>query len=63
MNYGLKELLKEGKFENYRVFLLTNDTEFEKVPMIKSIRDLEEHNKVGILSPCSKRWGENFIGR
>ena len=43
-------------------FLLTNDTEFEKVPTIKILLEiLEEHNKVGILSPCSKRWGEKLL--
>ena len=60
MNYGLSKLIEEDIFEKYEYFfLLTNDTVFEELPIIKtlcSIMDL--HNKLGILSPCSKDWGE-----
>ena len=44
------------------LFYLTNDTEFQN-PMIanKMIRILKKHKKVGILSPCSKSWGEKTI--
>jgi hypothetical protein len=63
MNYGLLQLLKEGKFERYDAFLLlTNDTEFEFSPTIKPLLDVMDDNpRVGILSPCSKRWGERFL--
>ena len=63
MNFGLLKLWKENKFEKYDAFLLlTNDTEFQN-PMIanKMIRILKKHKKVGILSPCSKSWGERQL--
>ena len=54
MNYIKRE------FENYEAFfLLTNDTEFEEKKTIKVFLEiLDEHKKIGILSPCSIRWGE-----
>lgn len=63
MNYGLIQLLKENKFEQYDAFfLLTNDTEFQTVPTLEAlIRLLEKHPRVGILSPCSERWGERML--
>ena len=59
MNFGLSQLYKEKKFDNYEAFLLlTNDTEFEKTNSIyKLMQVLDDHKKIGILSPCSKRWG------
>ena len=64
MNYGLLKLWKEGKWEKYdSFFLLTNDTKFpKKQNTIKALQKiLEEHPKIGILSPCSKRWGEKYL--
>jgi hypothetical protein len=63
MNFGLIQLFKEEKFDQYDAFfLLTNDTEFKAVPTIKPlVRVLNEHPQVGILSPCSERWGERFL--
>ena len=63
MNYGLSNLWKEGKFQNYDAFfLLTNDTELHEKPTIKILLSvLESHPKVGILSPCSQRWGEKLL--
>ncbi len=60
MNYGLSKLYKEGRFENYEAFfLLTNDTELENKNNIEILMNiLYEHNRIGILSPCSTRWGE-----
>ena len=60
MNFGLSMLFKEKKFFNYDAFfLLTNDTELENKKTIKPLIDIfEEHKRLGILSPCSKRWGE-----
>ncbi|HIJ83648.1 MAG TPA: hypothetical protein HPQ00_05505, partial [Magnetococcales bacterium] len=59
-NYGLSQLWKENKFKNYDYFfLLTNDTEFDNRPFLEELLDeLEKHPRVGILSPCSKYWGE-----
>lgn len=59
-NFGLTKLLEEGKFKNYDYFFLVcNDTEFEEKSAIEVlISEMEKHPRVGILSPCSKRWGE-----
>jgi hypothetical protein len=63
MNYGLSQLFKEGKFEQYEAFLLlTNDTEFKPEPtLLPLITILDNHPRVGILSPCSERWGERLL--
>jgi len=63
MNYGLSQLWKEDRFKEYDAFfLLTNDTELRKGPTIEPLLQvLEQHPRVGILSPCSERWGERFL--
>ncbi|MER2519185.1 MAG: hypothetical protein ABTQ34_00665 [Bdellovibrionales bacterium] len=63
MNYGLSQLWKEGKFKNYDAFfLLTNDSELQDSSTLKPLLDiLDKHRRVGILSPCGKRWGERFL--
>ena len=66
MNYGLLQLWKEGNWEKYdSFFLLTNDTKFPKnQATVRTLQKLQEkYPKVGVLSPCSDRWGEkNLIG-
>lgn len=63
MNYGLVHLLNEGKYDHYDAFfLLTNDTEFKATPTISPLMEvLNKHPRVGILSPCSERWGERLL--
>ena len=63
MNFGLVQLLKEGKFHQYDgFFLITNDTEFKPEPTLEPLaRLLDTHPRVGILSPCSDRWGERLL--
>ncbi|MBA07920.1 MAG: hypothetical protein CMG52_03235 [Candidatus Marinimicrobia bacterium] len=63
MNYGLLQLWKENKWEEYSAFfLLTNDTELSNQETVKTLLLLlDEHPKAGIISPCSKRWGERFL--
>jgi hypothetical protein len=63
MNYGLAQLVKEGKFDQYQFFfLLTNDTELQAGPTLGPLLDiLTKHPRVGILSPCSERWGERLL--
>lgn len=63
MNYGLSQLWKDGKFKNYDAFfLLTNDTELQDKQTVKPLMDIfDKHTRVGILSPCGKRWGERFL--
>jgi len=60
MNYALSILWKEGRFQEYDYFfLLTNDTELQKCSTIASLQEVMlSHPKVGILSPCSRHWGE-----
>ena len=60
MNYALSQLIFEGKFNSYEAFfLLTNDTELDEKNTLKPLMDiLERHRKVGIISPCSRKWGE-----
>lgn len=63
MNYGLSQLWKEDKFNRYDAFfLLTNDTELLEVKTVAPLLDiLDEHPRVGVLSPCSQRWGEKLL--
>jgi hypothetical protein len=63
MNYGLSQLWKEGKFDKYDAFfLLTNGTELQNTATIKPLMAvMEAHPAVGILSPCSQRWGEKLL--
>jgi hypothetical protein len=63
MNYGLSQLWKEGKFKQYEAFfLLTNDTELNVSPTVEPLMTiLDQHSRVGILSPCSARWGERLL--
>ena len=58
--YGLSKLYIEGKFKTYDYFfLLCNDTEFEDVPLLDILlEEMSLHPRLGILSPCSRRWGE-----
>lgn len=63
MNFGLSQLWKESKFAAYDAFfLLTNDTELEARPTLTPLLEiLDQHPRVGILSPCSERWGERLL--
>ena len=64
MNYGLLELWNSGHWESYdSFFLITNDT---KLPTgqktIKTLQALmNEHPRVGLISPCSEKWGEKDL--
>jgi hypothetical protein len=63
MNFGLSQLWNEGKFKQYDAFfLLTNDAEFQANPTLAPlISILDQHPRVGILSPCAKQWGERLL--
>ena len=60
MNQALLNLYNEKKFDHYDAFfLLANDAEFESKPTVQPLLDiLDEHERVGILSPCALNWGE-----
>jgi hypothetical protein len=63
MNYGLSQLWKEGRFKQYEAFfLLTNDAELQDRPSVAPLMNvLDQHARLGILSPCSERWGERLL--
>jgi hypothetical protein len=63
MNYGLSQLWKEKKFDQYDAFfLLTNDTELQDRPTLNPLMSiLDDHPHMGILSPCGQRWGERLL--
>jgi len=63
MNYALLQLWKEKKWEQYDAFfLITNDTELSSTQTLAPMKKLlQEHQRVGILSPSSLRWGENIL--
>jgi GT2 family glycosyltransferase len=64
MNYALLQLWNGNDWEKYdSFFLITNDTKFPKNKnTIKTLQKIQiEYPKVGILSPCSKRWGEKDL--
>tara|TARA_Y100000389_G_C17466136_1_gene525735 strand:+ start:2373 stop:3200 length:828 start_codon:yes stop_codon:yes gene_type:complete len=64
MNYGLLELWKNKLWNKYNsFFLLTNDTKFpmnqETVCTLQKI--MKKYPKLGMISPCSDRWGEKGL--
>jgi len=63
MNFALSSLWNENKFKDYDAFfLLTNDTELEKKPIINKLLQIIDTNKeIGILSPCGINWGEKIL--
>lgn len=63
MNYGLICLVQEDKFRQYDAFfLLTNDTELREEKTIEPLKKIMDHHvHIGILSPCSERWGEKYL--
>lgn len=62
-NYGLSKLWEENKFKNYEFFFLVcNDSLFEEKPIISTlVEEMNQHPRVGILSPCSDAWGERKL--
>ena len=64
MNYGLLQLWNSNDWDKYdSFFLITNDTRFpSKQETVKTLRQLlVDSPKVGIVSPCSERWGEKAL--
>ncbi len=63
MNYGLLQLWQEGRWSQYDAFLLlTNDTELSEQPTVSVLHSLlSAHPRAGIISPCSKHWGEKLL--
>jgi len=64
MNFALLKLWESGDWNKYdSFFLITNDTKFpNKQKTIKILRGLlEEYPRVGLISPCSKNWGEKDL--
>ncbi len=64
MNYGLLQLWISGDWKKYdSFFLITNDTVFPKnQETVKILQKLLIDNpRIGLISPCSIRWGENDL--
>ena len=64
MNYGLLKLWKDDLWKRYdSFFLLTNDTKFpEKQKTVFTLQHLlQKYPRLGIISPCSNRWGEKAL--
>ncbi len=63
MNHALGQLWKENRFRDYDAFfLLTNDTELQERPSVAPLLEImAAHPRLGILSPCSQRWGERLL--
>ncbi len=62
-NFAFSKLLEEKKYHQYEFFLLLlNDTEIESKTFVKDLLQvMDEHQRVGVLSPCSKDWGESDL--
>jgi hypothetical protein len=59
-NFGLTELEKLGKKYDY-YFLVTGDTIFEQKNCVEiMLSEMENNPKMGILSPLSRKWGNEF---
>jgi hypothetical protein len=64
MNYGLLQLWKNNEWEKYNsFFLITNDTKFPNgQKTIETLQKLlKDYPRVGLISPCSSRWGEKEL--
>ena len=63
VNVGIKNLHDEDKFTQYEsFFFITNDTILENKKTIEPLQKIfNEHSKLGIISPCSKEWGEYML--
>lgn len=63
MNYGLLQLWSEGRWTDYDAFLLlTNDTELPEQSTVNILCEtFDSHPRAGIVSPCSKAWGERLL--
>jgi len=64
MNYGLLKLWETGDLKKYdSFFLITNDTKLPKGQnTIETLQNIQaNYPRIGILSPCSERWGEKDL--
>jgi hypothetical protein len=62
-NFALSKLLEEGKYEKYEYFfLICNDAEVPSEGFLdKLLEIMQQHSRLGILSPCSRVWGEREL--
>lgn len=63
MNYGLFQLYKENLINSYDYFfLLTNDTKIlTDEAIIKLVSHTSSCDKIGLISPIGKNWGEQLL--
>jgi hypothetical protein len=60
MNQALLNLYQDSRWYNYDAFfLLTNDTQLSATSTISPLTAiLNDHHSLGVVTPCSQRWGE-----
>jgi hypothetical protein len=63
MNYALLKLWKDHNWDKYEAFfLLTNDTVLSQKATLSKLKEiLDKHKRIGIISPCSSKWGEKYL--
>ena len=63
INYALYQLFLEKKFNSYEYFFfITNDSVFSNYRIISRLsKFFKENEKLAILYPCSKYWGEKKL--
>jgi len=64
MNYGLLQLWKGNDWDKYSsFFLITNDTKLPvgQKTILALQEELNKNPRIGLCSPCSKRWGEQEL--
>lgn len=61
-NFGLAQLVRTGKFQDYDYFLLCcNDLEFDGPMVSVLVEEMRTHPKVGIMTPCGVNWAERDL--
>jgi len=61
-NLGLLEVIKRGDLQSYDYFFLVRGTVDLEGPVVTSlIKQMQEHPKLGIISPCGSKWEERQI--
>lgn len=61
-NYALSQLQRSGRFNDYEhFFLVCNDISFDDALVPILLSEMEQHPRVGILSPCAFNWAEREL--
>jgi hypothetical protein len=61
-NYGLSQLQRCGKFAAYdHFFLVCNDIAFDDALVPILLSEMDDHPRLGIISPCATNWAEREL--